>query len=292
VADSPAAERRLTETQIRGLLREQAGHLAALPLTPVAEEWDNILWRLGDDLAIRMPRRLAAAHLIEHEHRALPVLAPRLAEAGIRTPRPIVQGRPTADFPWPWSIVPWLQGAPALGIPRARNARWAAKLAAALGAVHRPAPADAPPNPVRGVPLEARDARLRERFARHPEHPSLRVTWDAGLASPANTEHVWIHGDLHPGNLLVDDGDLVAFIDFGDVTAGDPAYDLAAAWMLFEPDARADFRAATGDRYEEATWRRARAWAAAVALILIDASDDKPALRRLGLETAQQLSDE
>jgi len=290
VADSPAAERRLSEQQIRALLHAQAPHLAHLPLAPVAEQWDNIIWRLGDDLAVRMPRREAAAHLITHEQRALPLLAPQLAAVGIRTPLPQVHGTPTVAFPWPWSVVPWLEGSPALDRPRAENARWAGRLAAALDVLHQPAPSDAPANPVRGVPLSHRKDGIRARLQRHPEHPALHALWEAGLAAPASTELVWIHGDLHPGNLLVVDGDLSAIIDFGDVTAGDPAYDLATGWMLFDTVGRDVFRAAIGDRHPEATWVRARAWAAALAVILIDASDDRPALRRLGLETARQLS--
>lgn len=290
MADSPAAERRLTEADIRDLLRTQAPHLAEEVLSPIAEEWDNVIWRLGDDHAIRMPRRAAAAPLIEHEHLAMPILGPVLAAVGIRTPMPLVLGRPTPSFPWPWSIVPWIPGTPALTRPRSENSRWAPRLAQALRVLHRPAPAAAPPNPVRGVPLRDRDARTRERLQRHPEFGALAEAWDDGLGAPRSTERVWIHGDLHPGNLVVEGGRLAGIIDFGDVTAGDPAYDLAAGWMLFDPDGRRAFRAAAGERYDQATWIRARAWAAAVSAILIDASDDRPALRRLGLETAAEVS--
>ncbi|WP_309129388.1 phosphotransferase [Microbacterium sp.] len=291
MADSPPAELRLHEHEVRALLRAQAPHLADLSLTPIAEEWDNVTWRLGDDLAVRMPRRAAAAHLIHHEQFALPLLAPALADAGIRTPVPLVHGRAGATFPWPWSIVPWLPGTPALARTRAENAGWAEKLARALHALHRPAPSDAPSNPVRGVALGRRDEGIRERLRRHPEHPVLTEAWEAGLRAPLNAEPVWIHGDLHPGNMLVDGTDLTAIIDFGDVTAGDPAYDLATGWMLFEPEGRERFRRAAGDRYDDGDWTRARAWAAALAVILIGASDDRPALRRLGLETAAQLAD-
>lgn len=290
MAKSPAAERRLTEPQIRALLSAQAPELADLPLTRVAEEWDNVIWRLGDALALRMPRREIAAGLIGNEQRALPHLAGALDAIGIRTPRPQVNGTPTAEFPWPWSIVPWFDGTSALRLPRAANARWAPTLAQALAALHVAAPDDAPRNPVRGVPLRDRDASIRARLARLPEHPALEEIWIAGLREPPSDERVWIHGDLHPGNVIVDDGGLAAIIDFGDVTAGDPAYDLASAWMLFDADGRRAFRGATGGRYSASTWRRARAWAGAVTAILLSASDDRPALHRLGEETEAELS--
>ncbi|MFD5214684.1 phosphotransferase [Microbacterium sp. NPDC058345] len=198
-----------------------------------------------------MPRRAAAAHLITHEQFALPLLEPALTAVGIRTPVPLVLGRATATFPRPWSVVPWLPGAPALGRPRAENGRWASQLARAFHALHQPAPSSAPHNPVRGVPLSHRDARIRERLRRHPEQSALSGIWDAGLRAPTSEERVWIHGDLHPGNLIIDGAALTGIIDFGDVTAGDPAYDLAAGWMLFDADGRRDLRRAIGDRYDD-----------------------------------------
>ena len=100
---------------------------------------------------------------------------------------------------------------------------------------------------------------------------------------------MWIHGDLHPGNVVVDQNGLAALIDFGDVTAGDPAYDLASAWMLFDARGRAEFREATDDRYDPPTWIRARAWAAYVTLMLLTQSDDRPEYLSAGRSTADEL---
>ncbi|HWV47944.1 MAG TPA: aminoglycoside phosphotransferase family protein [Microbacterium sp.] len=289
MADSPAAERTLDEAGVRALLRQDAPELANLPLTRVSDGWDNTMWRLGTDLAVRIPRRELAVALISHEQRALPELGKRLAALGIRTPVPVIAGRPSGAFPWPWSVVPWIDGATAFTSSRADNARWAPALATALVALHAPASADAPHNPVRGVPLADRDDVMSTRLASHPELPALREAWDAGLTAPASTERVWIHGDLHPGNILVLGGSLTALIDFGDVTAGDPAYDLAIGWLLFDAEGRDRFRAATGPRYDEATWIRAHAWAAYLALVFLTLSDDRPDHLSLGRSTVAEL---
>lgn len=291
MADSPAAERTLEEAQVRELVRTVSPELASLPLTRIAEGWDNVTWRLGTGFAVRIPRRELAAPLIRHEHRALPQLAMHLAAAGVRTPLPVFAGEPTSAFPWPWSIVPWLPGRQVLGLPRHRNTAWAGQLATALSALHRPAPADAPHNPVRGVRLENRDESIRSRLAELPARVAtpLAALWKMGLDAAPSAESVWIHGDLHPGNILVDGDRLVALLDFGDVTAGDPAYDLAVGWLAFDAEGRHVFRRATADRYDEATWLRARAWAAAVSAILCQASDDRDDLRGVGFDTASEL---
>jgi len=144
---------------------------------------------------------------------------------------------------------------------------------------------------VRGVPLAARDQSIRDRLAELTAAIAtpLGELWSAGLEAEPATEPVWIHGDLHPGNILIDGDRLSAVIDFGDVTSGDPAYDLAAGWLAFDAEGRHVFRRATGGRYDDATWVRARAWAAAMAAILCHSSDDRADLRALGHQTAAEL---
>ncbi|WP_349884546.1 aminoglycoside phosphotransferase family protein [Microbacterium sp. WHRI 7836] len=291
MVDSPAAELTLDEHGVRRLVRTVAPELGDLPLTRFAEGWDNVTWRLGSDLAVRMPRRLRAAPLIRHEQHALPLFAMHLAAVNIHTPLPVFAGAPTPEFPWPWSIVPWLPGRQALGLPRRDNTSWASQLATALLLLHREAPADAPVNPVRGVPLVARDQSIRDRLAELTAAIAtpLGELWSAGLEAEPATETVWIHGDLYPGNILIDGDRLSAVIDFGDVTSGDPAYDLAAGWLAFDAEGRHVFRRAIGGRYDDATWVRARAWAAAMAAILCHSSDDRADLRALGQQTAAEL---
>lgn len=289
MADSPSAEYSLDEDGVRALLRTAAPQLADLPLSLFAAGWDNAMWRLGVDLVVRLPRRALAVSLITNEQRALPEIGPALAALGIRTPIPVLSGVPNDAFPRPWSVVPWIDGSPALASSRVANSSWAPRLAEALRSLHAAAPGDAPRNPVRGRALKTRDDAMRPRLDALSTRSALRDAWAAGLAAAPSAERVWIHGDLHPGNILVHEGSLTALIDFGDVTVGDPAYDLASAWLLFDAPGRQAFRAATGHRYDDATWVRARAWAAYIALMLLTQSDDRPDHLAVGQSTAAEL---
>ncbi|WP_345803396.1 aminoglycoside phosphotransferase family protein [Microbacterium sp. AZCO] len=292
----PAAEVRLSEDLVRRLVVAQSGirDAASLPLSMAASGWDCELWRLGPDLAVRLPRRALAAPLVVNEQWALPRIGPLVEATGIRVPVPLVAGRPVPSYPWPWSIVPWFEGVAGLDVPRPDRSPWAVPLAGALHALHVEAPPDAPLNPVRGVPLADRAAIVGERLAllrgRHPGGllDVAATAWRRGLAAaPWSRPPVWIHGDLHPGNLVARDGTLVAIVDFGDVTSGDPAYDLAVAWIAFDADGRELFARAAGA--DAATWIRARAWAAAFAVLLLAHSDDNPGYAQLGFETLEEI---
>ncbi|MET0781915.1 MAG: aminoglycoside phosphotransferase family protein [Microbacterium sp.] len=298
--DKPSAEFDIHEGLVRALVAAQATMIpdaAALLLAHVADGWDCSVWRLGDDLAVRLPRRALAAPLVLHEQEVLPGIAARLTRSGIGIPAPVVDGRPGFGFPWSWSIVPWFEGTAGRGVPRVERAGWALPLAEALLALHVSAPPSYPVNPVRGVPLSERAHAVAARFESLRGRVSaadldrVRQLWDAALEAPVWPESpAWIHGDLHPGNLVARGGELVAIIDFGDVTAGDPAYDLAVAWLAFDAAGRSAFVAATGDRYDAATWTRAHGWAAAVALMLLDQSDDNPEYATLGAEALSELT--
>ena len=260
----PPAEVTLTVEDVDRLIASQHPSLRG-PLELVAHGWDNDLFRLGDDLAVRLPRRQLAAPLIEHEQRWLPRIAERMP---VPIPAPVALGVPTETYPWAWSIVPWFGGRGASESDAASRDAIAEQLADALLALHTPAPPDAPANPYRGVPLADRDGVVRERLA---PHPALLAVWEAALTTPAwSGPRLWLHGDVHPGNVLIEGGRMSALIDFGDLTSGDPANDLSAAWLFFTATGRARFRARFGDRYDDATWERARGWAAAFAGIALD----------------------
>lgn len=264
----PPAEATIDIDLVRALLEEQHADLAGLPLADAGEGWDNRTFRLGEDLAVRLPRRAASALLIEHEQRWLPIFAPHLP---LPVPNPIRIGRAGCGFPWQWNVTRWLPGETALVSPPLDEYAAASDLVRFLRALHRPAPPDAPLNSWRGVPLDARDALLREHvaaIARRVDHALVIETWDRLRATPPWTgAATWIHGDLHPGNLLVRDGRISGVLDFGDLTAGDPATDLSVAWMLLRGSARSTFRDLTcgvNGWLDTDTWTRARAWALAL----------------------------
>ncbi|WP_298457023.1 aminoglycoside phosphotransferase family protein [uncultured Cellulomonas sp.] len=292
MATRPPAEVDVTGDLVRDLLRDQHPDLAGLPLRVAASGWDNAVLRLGDDLAVRVPRRAAAAELVRHEQRWLPVLAPALA---VPVPVPVRVGAPSGRYPWAWSVVPWFTGRPATTVPPAARGGLVAPLGRVLVALGVPAPAGAPHNPVRGVPLATRDDAVRDRLASGhvPDADRVLDLWREAVSVPRWAgPPVWVHGDLHPGNLLLTpDGGLAAVLDFGDLTAGDPATDLATAWLTFDADGRRRLRrqvtAATG--VDDATWARARGWALCMASALLAHSDDDPTFAALGRDAMAQV---
>lgn len=309
MAKTPAAEVDVDAELVRRLLREQHPDLAELPLQLVAQGWDNLLWRLGEDLAVRVPRREIAAQLIEHEQEWLPVLAARLQPVtSVAVPVPVRHGVPGAGYPWSWSVVPWIAGRSAATVAPAERAGLAASLAAVVAALHVPAPADAPNNPVRALPLLTRDVPVRDRLDSGgvPRSREVSELWtELSAVEPWRGPRTWLHGDLHPHNLVVhssgssDTGPvhLAAVVDFGDMTAGDPATDLATAWLTFDPAGRERFRAALADlaeegqamHYDAATWQRARGWALSMATAMTTSSDDAPLIRAVGQHTIDQV---
>jgi aminoglycoside phosphotransferase (APT) family kinase protein len=284
----PAAEISVSADLVRRLLAAQQPDLAHLPVTVMANGWDNLICRLGSDLLVRLPRRALAASLIAHEIRWLPVLAPRLP---LPVPVPVRAGRPAPHYPWPWSIVPFLPGQIAALEPPA-DPDAAVSLGRFLAALHMPAPPEAPANPYRGGPLADRSDVVAHRARQLDglvDRPAVLLHWEMAAAAPRwEGPAVWLHGDLHPANILVSHGQISGVIDFGDLTSGDPAADLSVAWMLLPARSHAIFRdayhAAAG-RPADAAWARARGWALALALAYLASSADNPLMARIGQRT-------
>jgi aminoglycoside phosphotransferase (APT) family kinase protein len=282
----PPAEVDVSPELARRLLASQHPDLADRAITVLANGWDNVICRLGADLLIRLPRRAMAADLVLHEQRWLPVLAPRLPLA---VPVPTRVGRPGEGYPWAWSVVPFLPGRVAARTELSRPRTAAAVLGRFLNALHTEAPPDAPRNPVRGVPLGERNDTVLGNvtvLADIIDTGAVMRRWQAALAVPAwPGPGLWLHGDLHSANILVHRGELSAVIDFGDITAGDPATDLAVAWMLFpDPGDRDRFWAAYG-RAGADTVARAEGWALAFSLVYQAHSADNPLMAEIGRRT-------
>lgn len=281
----PPAEVAVPAPLVRSLLDSQAPQLADLELSEFANGWDNMIYRLGSSHTVRLPRREVAAQLILNEQEWLPSIAPRLSQP---IPVPTVFGVPEFGYPWHWSVCAWIPGEVAAEATFSQS-RVAKGLATFLRELHQPAPSNAPANPYRGVPLASRDGVQRKRIAELDSEldPLVGQLWEELVGTaPWTGEPVWIHGDTHPLNLLVADGNLCGVVDFGDISSGDPASDLAAAYMLFDADHRKMFRA--GFDHTEATWQRSRAWAIALGLAFLAHSADNPAMKRIASKTLSE----
>ena len=264
----PVAEHDVDARLVEDLVGGQHPDLAA-PVDFFAEGWDTSVWRLGTDLLVRMPRRAMAVAGLEAEQRWLPVLGSKLP---LPIPVPLRIGIAGCGFPWPWSIVPLLEGTPALERPRLDSSRAAATLGRFLRALHSEAPPDAPRSEIRGVALSARIATFEELVVElrgDLDEGAVRRTWTTALEADAPSgSPTWVHGDLHPGNVLVRDGDLVGVIDFNDLNGGDPATDLSAAWLFFEPEHLGVLLDAYGGA-DHALVTRARGWALLFSMLFV-----------------------
>ncbi|VXB08892.1 phosphotransferase [Citricoccus sp. K5] len=304
----------ITDGLVRALLREQHPDLAHMPLGVPVRGWDNTMVRLGERLALRLPRHAQAESLLDREVAWLPRLASQLAglPSGIPhhtipvIPTPVRTGVRRAGYPFRWAVVPWVYGTPAVHMPLGVRDAYASSLAAVLHGLHRPAPGGAPTNVFRGVGVAAVADRFAQRRTALAEELSteqqdrLDAAWAGALAAAPHTgPALWLHGDPHPNNTVLagvgswNPGPVV-LVDFGDLCAGDPASDLGAALLHFSQPGRRRFRAAydalagspggtepDAGRAREALWARATGWAASFSLLYAAQPESDP-LRPLG----------
>jgi aminoglycoside phosphotransferase (APT) family kinase protein len=258
------------ETVVRSLLAEQFPEWADLPVEDVEPRGtDNWLFRLGEELVVRLPCLERTVATLVRERTWLPRLAGRLP---LEIPLPVAAGKPGAGYPWTWSVYRWLEGENAIDAPVADLARAAVDLAALLEALQRVVPNGGPgpgeENFYRGAPLVTFDPRVRADLAYLRDEIDVEAAtavWDAAVRAPGREgPPVWVHGDLDPRNLLTRQGRLAAVVDFGCVGVGDPACDVAVVWKVLSPETRDSFRGALS--VDQATWARARGWAVSQAL--------------------------
>ncbi|MGK4578697.1 aminoglycoside phosphotransferase family protein [Kitasatospora sp. HPMI-4] len=251
---------------VRRLIGAQFPQWAGLPVEAVESAGtSNAMYRLGEDMVVRLPRIAGAADDVEKEHRWLPRLAPPLPVA---VPTPLGKGMPAEGYPWRWSVYRWLDGTNPVVGRIAEPGLLAGDLAEFVATLHRIDPAGGPAS-YRSEPLAARDTATRAAIADlrgTVDTDAVSAAWEAALPAPGwPGPAVWIHADLQPGNLLVAQGRLSAVIDFGCLGLGDPAVDLITAWYVLPADARGAFRA--GVEADDAAWARGRGWALSIALL-------------------------
>ena len=253
---------------VRRLLAAQFPKWAALPIEHVRSSGTvNALYRLGDDMVVRLPRMHWGIGAVERELRWLPRLAPLLP---VSSPVPLAKGAPAERYPWEWGVYPWLEGeSPTVG--RLDDHHTLARdLVGFVQALHAVDLGDAP-HAGRGVPLAEWDEATRAALVALEgsiDTDAATAAWDQALRTPAwPAPPVWLHGDLMPANLLVEGGRLTAVLDWGGFGLGDPACDLMVAWNLLPAVARRTFRSELG--VDDETWIRGRGWALCTGLVAL-----------------------
>lgn len=248
---------------VQKLIHEQFPQWASLSIQPVKSSgWDNRTFHLGKHMLIRLPSNEAYAPQVEKEQYWLPKLAPKLPLA---IPRPVAMGKPTNEYPWHWSIYQWLEGQTVTASRISDKKLFAENLAKFLKALQRcdtlGAPVAGPDNFYRGGDLSVYDVDTRKALTQIDNEQlanKLTAIWEKALSSKWHNDPVWVHGDIAIGNLLVNKGELVAVIDYGQLAIGDPACDLAIYWTLLSGQSREMFRNIL--ELDNDTWNRGRGW--------------------------------
>ena len=249
---------------VRRLISEQFPEWANLEIRPVKfSGWDNQTFHLGVHMTVRLPSHAEYSGQVEKEQHWLPKLAAHLP---LPIAMPLAMGQPGAGYPLHWSIYKWLEGNTA-SLERIKDlSQFATALGEFLNALQQcdatGAPLAGEHNFYRGGSLAIYDTESREAIENLEDENYAKActeVWGLALASAWDLPPVWVHGDVAVGNLWVNNGQLSAVIDFGQLGIGDPACDLAIAWTLFRGESREAFRAAL--KLDSATWARGRGWA-------------------------------
>ena len=249
--------------QVNELIKEQFPQWADLPVTPVATSgWDNRTFHLGSDKLIRLPSAKEYEAQVDKEQYWLPQLAPLLP---LSIPKPLALGRPSRFYPWKWSVYKLIPGKDAASINIKDLNIIAGKLADFLLALHcidiKNAPMPGEHNFYRGGALNTYDLQTRQALntLKNIDKAKAIKLWDEAIHTAREDQPVWIHGDISPGNLLIEADKLSAVIDFGLMAVGDPACDLAIAWTFFNKSSRELFQKKLN--LDKNTWHRGQAWA-------------------------------
>ncbi|BCZ96330.1 aminoglycoside phosphotransferase family protein [Legionella pneumophila serogroup 1] len=261
----------IDEKLVCRLIASQFPHYSNLPVKPVAVGgWDNRTFHLGKDMLVRLPSAEQYELQVEKEQQWLPQLASLLP---VPIPTPLAKGMPGEGYPWKWSIYRWLEGETIVSANLSNLNEIAKDLATFLTAFHQ-IDSSGGPKPgmhsfYRGGDLKIYDPETRQAIdylKGKIDTDHATEIWETALNTSWQGTPVWVHGDISAGNLLVKNGKLCAVIDFGQLSVGDPACDLAITWTLFAGDSRKIFREMLA--LDKGTWFRGQAWALWKALIV------------------------
>lgn len=263
---------------VKRLINAQFPAWADLKINPVEFSGnDSRTYHLGEQMSVRLPSAASYVPQVEKEQRWLPILSGQLS---LPISTPLAKGNPSEEYPWPWSIHKWIEGETlSQGNIKDLN-QFAKDLGAFLVELQSIDASDGPlagqHNFFRGGLIAVYDEEVRTAIKNNRDDfdvDLLKRIWQLALDSTWNSEPVWVHGDIAPGNLLVKNGELCAVIDFGILGVGDPACDAAMAWTFFDEKSRKLFKKAL--EMDDETWNRARGWALWKALITYDSNKDK-----------------
>ncbi len=282
----------IDETLVRNLVTLQFPQWKDLPIRSVITSgWDNRTFHLGEQMLVRMPSAEDYALQVEKEQLWLPKLASLLP---LRIPVPLGLGKPANDYPWKWSIYSWLPGETATPSRITDLSDFATDLAYFLIALQH---IDSTNGPLpgshsfyRGAPLSTYNDETRQAITalkNKIDSDTITEIWEKAIATQWINPPVWVHGDISIGNLLVQNGRLSAVIDFGQLTIGDPACDLAIAWTFFKGKSRDAFQSTLS--LDNDTWMRGRGWALWKALIIVA---QMPGTNSFEIENSRQVIDD
>ncbi len=276
----PPAEVNIDLELVRELIQQQAPRWAGEQISYVATGWDNEVYRLGNELIIRLPRRELGDVIGHSERQWLPKL---VAETGLDIAAEIFHGEPTATYPFTFSVTRYVPGKSAATLERTDRNGYAEQLAHYFNHLHQRAADPRPVSSYRGCPLSGLDENTRGQIALLS--PELRAAaselWQEAVSAPVYAgQAVWLHGDPHPHNTIVVPENqgfrLSGLVDFGDLCTGDPASDLGMAWMHFSMDSVEKFMAEYGVQANDATWLRSRGWALRYSMLTAGLEEDDP----------------
>jgi len=244
----------LPDALVRQLVDDQFPQWADLPLRRLPSDGTiHRVDRLGDDMVVRLPFIGWAVEDVALDADRLPRLAAALP---VDVPELLGRGKPARGMPWHWGVYRWLDGRHP--VPGDDDAILALALADAVLALRSMAP-EGPASPA-AFNAARDDERTRDKVLAL-ESPAALEAWEAAVSlgdEPA-TASGWVHGDLMPGNLLLQGDRLTGILDWGASGVGDPALDLLGAWTCLGAAGRAVYLDALGASEEQVVLTRALA---------------------------------